>query len=86
MTVDLGPEAIILSGACGIEEVESLVTHLERWPDLPIDVAAATTLHTAIWQALMVFRPNIIGSPMSSFMADRALPALKAYISEQHGN
>jgi hypothetical protein len=82
MTVSLGESAVTLSGPCGIDEVEVLVGYLESRPDLPVDVGAATMIHTALVQALMVFRPNITGSPMSSFIAQAILPGLKAYFHD----
>lgn len=82
MTVSLTNDTITLSGPCGVEEVETLVGYLESRPGLPVDLGAATTIHTAIWQALMVFRPNIVGTRMSSLMADRLLVALNAYLDE----
>lgn len=82
MTVSLHTGTITLSGPCGVEEVETLVGYLECQPDISVDLSAVTTIHTALWQALMVFRPNIVGTPMSSLVADRLLPALNAYLDE----
>lgn len=82
MTVSLHTDTIILSGPCGVEEVEMLVGYLESQPGLFVDLSAATTIHTALWQALMAFRPNLVGTPMSSLVVDRLLPALNAYLDE----
>lgn len=82
MTITLKPDVIHLSGRCGVEEVETLVSHLERHPDLAVDIGEATDIHTALWQAFMVFRPKIIGRPMSSFIAEKLLPGLDAYTGE----
>ncbi|EUB98312.1 hypothetical protein PMI07_006626 [Rhizobium sp. CF080] len=80
MTVSLNGDAIILAGTCGVDEVETLVNYLEARPDVPVDINTATSLHTALWQALMVFKPKMIGAPVSSLMADKLLPVLNAYI------
>ncbi len=82
MTVSLNTDTITLSGPCGVEEVETLVGYLESQPGLSVDISAAKTIHTALWQALMVFRPHIVGTPMSSLIVDRLLPALNVYLDE----
>jgi hypothetical protein len=82
MTVRLEENAITLSGACGVEEVEDLISHIESRPDLAVDIGAATAIHTALWQALMVFKPTVIGTPMSSLIAGKLLPGLCAYLDE----
>lgn len=82
MTVTLGDDAITLTGACGVEEVENLVGYLERRQDLPVDLAGATSIHTALWQALMVFKPVVTGTPASSFTSGQVLPAFRAYLEE----
>lgn len=82
MTVCLENQTIVLSGTCGVEDVEAMVNYLEDRSDLSVDISAATSVHTALWQALMVFKPRIIGSTMSSLIASKLLPALKAYIDK----
>lgn len=79
MTVSVDDKAIRLTGPCGVEEVETLVDYMDRNPDLHIDVSAATTIHTAIWQALMVFRRKLVGTPVSSLISDRALGEINAF-------
>ncbi|RFZ82608.1 hypothetical protein D0Y60_22080 [Shinella sp. WSJ-2] len=85
MTVTLEEDAITLRGVCGVEEVEDLVGYMERRPDLPVDLGAATTIHTALWQALMVFKPVVSGTPASPFAAGQVLPALHSYLDENRG-
>ncbi|MBW9091663.1 hypothetical protein JNB91_28125 [Rhizobium wenxiniae] len=82
MTVQVDEKAIRLTGQCGVEEVETLVGYMYRHPDLHIDLSAATTIHTAIWQALMVFRPNLIGFPVSSSTSDKILSEIDAYLRQ----
>lgn len=85
MTVTLEENAITLTGACGVEEVEDLVKYLECRPDLPVDLGAATTIHTALWQALMVFKAPVSGTPTSPFAAGQVLPALHGYLDKNRG-
>ena len=70
MTVRLETDAIVLSGNCGVEEVEDLVLQMQNRPELPVNLSAATTIHTALWQALLVFRPKIIGASGSSALPE----------------
>ncbi|WP_037088048.1 hypothetical protein [Neorhizobium vignae] len=82
MTVSLKTDTIILSGTCGAEEVETLVGYLESLPGLSVDLGAATAIHTALWQALMVFRPRMVGASMSSLVDNRLLLALNAFLDD----
>ncbi|MGE7368794.1 hypothetical protein ACQKKX_06920 [Neorhizobium sp. NPDC001467] len=86
MTVNLTNRAIVLAGPCGVEEVETLISHLQEQPDLPVEISEATTVHTALWQALMVFRPKITGAPTSSFIAQQVLPGLNVYFTQSEGS
>ncbi len=79
MTVSVDDGAIRLTGPCGVEEVDTLVGYMDRHPDLHIDLSAATTIHTALWQALMVFRPKVMGPPVSSLISDKVLEEINAY-------
>ncbi|PWE52925.1 hypothetical protein DEM27_27945 [Metarhizobium album] len=77
MTVSVDDKAIRLTGPCGVEEVEVLVDYMDRHPDLHIDLSAATTIHTALWQALMVFRPRIAETSVSTLISDKVLASVK---------
>ncbi len=82
MTVSVDDTAIRLTGPCGVEEVDTLVGYMDRHPDLHIDLSAATTIHTALWQALMVFRPKVIGTPVSSLISVKVLEEINTYIGQ----
>lgn len=82
MTVRLEASAIILSGNCGVEEVEDLVTQMQSRPELPVDVSAATAIHTALWQAMLVFRPSIVGAAASSAVPETLWRVVNAYLAE----
>lgn len=79
MTVTLDGNTITLTGACGVDEVETLVGFLEGRPDGIVDLAGATAIHTAHWQALMAFRPKLSGSQPSSSSVNRILSGLFVY-------
>jgi tartrate dehydratase beta subunit/fumarate hydratase class I family protein len=76
MTVSLQADRILLSGKCGVEEAESLLNCLEHGRDLPVDITAATAIHTALWQAIMLYRSQIVGPGASSFVTEKLVPAL----------
>lgn len=77
MTVTLNGGAITLAGNCGVEEVEALVNYLESRSDPSVNLIAVETLHTALWQALMVFRPKLVGVPEAAIIANAVVPAFK---------
>lgn len=82
MTVNLEDSVVILTGACGVEEVDTLVTYLQSRTDLSVDLSAATTMHTALWQALMTFRPNLVAATSPSLMEERLLLGLAIYLDQ----
>lgn len=63
MAVTLDGGTVVLSAACGVAEVETLVNYLADQPDCPVDLSRATSIHTALWQALIVLAPKIQASP-----------------------
>jgi len=77
MTVCIDGKAILLRGSCGVEEVELFVSYLEARPDLPVDLTGVEAVHTALWQAIMIYRPIVTGSPNSAFLEATLLPALR---------
>jgi hypothetical protein len=83
MTIEVDETAIILIGACGVEEVETLVDCLEKLPHLPVDLSAATAIHTALWQALMVFRSKLTEMPGSPSIAEKVQQGLNNYFREK---
>jgi hypothetical protein len=65
MTISVDADTITLSGTCGVEEVEALVQHLENNPRAKVDLNGATAVHTALWQALMIYTPGLAGLPQA---------------------
>jgi len=83
MTMSFSDGVINLSGKCGIDEAEALVSYLSSHPETVVDVAAATEIHTALWQALMMFRPTVSGSPISNSAAADLLPCLLDFLKQR---
>ena len=83
MTISYADGTIALTGACGVEEVEGLLGFLENHPGAPVDIQAASAIHTALWQALMIYRPRITGSPGSPAI-QAILPALRTHLDQTY--
>ena len=84
MTVTRESDRIFLSGICGVDEVEPLVGHLESEPGSPVDLSQAMSIHTALWQTLLVYKPAILGTPAPETAAGTIFPAIAAYLQENH--
>ncbi len=83
MTVSLVNNTIFLSGVCNVDEVEALVGHLESQPGSVVDLSQATSIHTALWQALLLYKPAIHGTPAPDSAAGTIFPAIAAYLQEK---
>lgn len=82
MTVRLVDNILMLTGTCGVEEVETLVSYLQSRADLLVDLSGATAIHTALWQALMVFRPKMVAETHPSLMTQRLMSGLVTYLDQ----
>ncbi|MBP2547951.1 hypothetical protein J2858_000844 [Neorhizobium galegae] len=81
MTVTLKQKTVRLSGSCGVEEADTLVEYLTSRPDLEVDLRAATSIHTALWQALMMFRPPITGPAPPPLLPDAVISAVTRFLT-----
>jgi hypothetical protein len=78
MSVVLNGDSIALIGDCGVSEAEDLVSLIQTNPQFVIDVSASGAVHTALWQALLTFKPNVAGEPDDAFVREWIMPALAA--------
>lgn len=77
MTVRLGEEAaIVLEGACPIEDSEPLLALLLQHPAAPVDWRACTQAHGAVAQVLLAARPAMLGPAGSVTLERWVAPAL----------
>lgn len=76
MSVALRGDTICLLGNCGVEEAEKLVSLIQNNPTAKVDLSAAETVHTALWQALLALSPPISGDPLDKFVCDWIMPIL----------
>lgn len=70
-------DVIRLAGDCGVEDAEPLAALCRAAPGLPVDLAGATSLHTAVVQVLLERAPPLRGVPADAFAAELVLPALR---------
>ena len=77
MSVLLSDDRIVLRGACGVEEAETLLALIQQHPDVPVDVSQAGQVHTALWQVIMALRPPVAGEPADDFARNWLMPSLK---------
>jgi hypothetical protein len=76
MSVRLEGDAVILEGACGVEDAEPLLALLQDDGARPVDIAGADSLHTAVFQVLLATRPPIRGHSRNPFVRDWLAPIL----------
>jgi hypothetical protein len=76
MTVLRDGDRIRLSGLCRVEDAEPLTALLQGFEDSTLDLSACEGLHAAVAQAILAFRPKIVGTPGDVFLRDRLLSAL----------
>jgi hypothetical protein len=76
MTVRLFDGAIVLEGACPVEDAEPLQSLLLQYPEAAVDWRACDAAHTAVLQILLVTKPSIKGPARAVFLQDFILSAL----------
>ncbi len=77
MSVTLDGERIRLSGACRVEDAETLLALLQADRGRTVDLAEVTHLHAAIVQLLLAFRPTLSGASADPFVATWLDPVLR---------
>ena len=76
MTVVRDGDVVRLVGLCRVEDAEPLTALLQGLADSTLDLSACDGLHAAVVQAILAFRPEIVGTPHEAFLRDRLLPAI----------
>jgi hypothetical protein len=67
MTISVSQHEIRLEGDCYVEDAEQLANLLLEFPDRTVDISTLGTIHTAVFQALLAFRPVLLGSSRDEF-------------------
>lgn len=76
MPVKVMRKTIHLTGSCGVEDVEPLLSWLEGSDCPKVNVSGCTHLHGAVFQVLLAAKPQIAGTPKDEFLAQWILPSL----------
>ena len=63
MTVRLNEDTILLTGACPAQDAETLAEFLILQRSRSVDASQCTSLHGAVLQTLMAFRPALQNMP-----------------------
>ncbi len=63
MTIELHQDTISLISACPAQDAETLVELLIQQRSRSVDASACTSLHSAVLQALIAFRPKLQSVP-----------------------
>jgi hypothetical protein len=77
MTVRLQGRVVHLSGDCGSEDAEILLSALLAHPDVEIDWRSCERAHTAVVQVLLAAGRRLSGPPPSAFLARWLEPLLR---------
>lgn len=72
-----------LEGHCPVEDAEVLVRALQGGASC-VDVSDCLGLHAAVLQALLVFKPPIVGAPASPPEIARIWAAIAGGVGSQH--
>ena len=76
MSVRLDGEIIRLEGRCHVEDAEPLLVLLQTGAHRTVDLSASETLHTAIVQLILAFRPFLAGDSADDFLRKWVMPAV----------
>lgn len=82
MTVLLDHETIRLEGSCHVEDAEPLLSLLQERTGRTVDVSTLGSIHTAVLQVLMAFRPTVVGSSNDDVFFQRWIIPLLATEAE----
>ena len=84
MSVRLEGDIIRLEGRCGVEEAETVAALFDQGGGWEVDLSACRHLHSALAQALLVFRPSIRNSAAEDvFIKDFLLPGLALALEDR---
>jgi hypothetical protein len=76
MSVRLDDEIIRLEGRCHVEDAEPLLVLLQADGARVVDLSASETLHTAVVQVILAFRPRLAGESGDPFVRQWIVPVL----------
>jgi hypothetical protein len=78
MSIVVEGGVVRLLGQCGADDVEALIAALQDGGQIAADFSATDHLHGAVLQTLLIFTPEVLGSPRDSFVRTWLIPVLQA--------
>jgi hypothetical protein len=76
MIVHLADGTISLEGPCPVDDSATLHEYLVESPQATVDWSKCETMHTAVFQVLLAFRPSMRGTPAGNFVRLHLSPLL----------
>lgn len=78
MPLQLHEQTATLTGTVTVDDAETFTTWLRTTAEPTVDLRDCTHLHTAVFQAILVFEPTVIAGPTEPFLARHVLPMLRS--------
>lgn len=69
-------DTVILSGQCGVGEVDELVPFLDQHPQAVVSLDGRQRMHTAVFQLLLRRGVRAVGTPEDTFISRWLYPLL----------
>jgi hypothetical protein len=78
MPLQLHEQTATLTGTITVDDAETFTTWLRTTAEPSVDLHDCTHLHTAVFQAILVFAPTVTAGPTEPFLARYVLPMLRS--------
>jgi hypothetical protein len=78
MPLQLHEQTATLTGTVTVDDAEAFTTWLRTTAEPRVDLHDCSHLHTAVFQAILVFAPTVIAGPTEPFLAGHVLPMLRS--------
>ena len=76
MAIRYTDQTVVMDGVCTIEEVDGLISFLERTPGATVSLQSCEHVHTAIVQVLISHKVKLQGEVYSPFLWKWVAPLL----------
>ena len=78
MPLRLHEQTATLTGSVTVDDAETFTAWLRTTTAPSVDLRDCTHLHTAVFQAILVFEPTVTAGPTEPFLARHVLPMLQS--------
>ena len=77
MSFEVTDDGVRLAEGCGFDDAEPLLNHLLDHEGTPVDLRAATSMHSAVVQVLLACQPPIAAPPENETLRNWLIPSLE---------